>query len=222
MFTSSETLFDYQRSAIESAFACKVFDAYGMAERAVLATECDHHRGHHLNSDYGVTEFLDGARQPAAAGTMATILATSLHNFAMPFIRYETSDASALSCSACTCGRGFPVMRNVTTKQEAIVTLPDGRLISPSVLTHPFKPMHNIAESQIIQEQVNELIVKIVKRPAYTSADEAMLVAGFHERLGRDVRILVVYVDEIPRTANAKFKWVISSITPSFSSRVES
>ncbi len=109
-------------------------------------------------------------------------------------------------------------MHSVTTKQESIVTLPDGRLISPSVLTHPFKPMHNIAESQIIQEKLDELIVRIVKRPAYSAADEALLIAGFNERLGGEVKIRIVYVNEIPRTANAKFKWVISAIRPTFES----
>jgi phenylacetate-CoA ligase len=216
IFTSSETLFDYQREAIERAFACKIFDAYGMAERSVFATECELHAGHHLNSDYGITEFVDAKGNPATTGEMATIVATSLHNRAMPFIRYATSDASALMAESCPCGRGFPLMDSVTTKNEAIVTLPDGRLISPSVLTHPFKPMHNIAESQIIQERTDELLVKIVKREAYTAADEAVLIAGFHERLGHNIKIQISYVDAIPRTANAKFKWVISRIPPKF------
>jgi phenylacetate-coenzyme A ligase PaaK-like adenylate-forming protein len=216
VFTSSETLFDYQREAIEKAFACKIFDAYGMAERAIFATECEQHSGHHLNSDYGITEFLDSRGEPAGEAKIATIVATSLHNYAMPFIRYQTNDASAHVGAPCACGRGFPLMHSVATKQESIVTLPDGRLISPSVLTHPFKPMHNIAESQIIQERVDELLVNIVKRESYSSKDEAMLISGFHERLGRDVKIKIRYVDEIPRTANAKFKWVISRIAPRF------
>ncbi len=221
IFTSSETLFDYQREAIEAAFECKIFDAYGMSERVMFATECSEHRGHHLNLDYGITEFLDSKKQPVSAGTVGTIVATSLHNFAMPFIRYETSDASSPMAQTCPCGRGFPLMHSVTTKQESIVTLPDGRLISPSVLTHPFKPMHNIAESQIIQEKVDELLVKVVKRPNYSDADEAALLAGFKERIGEDIRVRISYVNEIPRTANAKFKWVISRITPNFQSKVE-
>src|SRR5262249_51783967 len=140
VFTSSETLFDYQREAIEAAFECKIFDAYGMSERVVFATECAEHNGHHLNADYGITEFLDDRKMPVPAGRVGTIVATSLHNLAMPFIRYETSDASSPMAGPCPCGRGFPMMHTVTTKQESIVTLPDGRLISPSVLTHPFKP----------------------------------------------------------------------------------
>lgn len=217
VLTSSETLFDYQRQTIERAFACKVFDFYGMAERTVFATECGEHTGHHVNLDYGLTEFVDGNGRPAQPGQLAKVIATSLHNFAMPFIRYETNDAGALKLQSCACGRVFPLMEDVTTKNESIVTLPDGRLISPSVLTHPFKPMHNIVESQIIQETVDELVVKIIRNAAYSDKDEQTLFFAFRERLGEQIRIKVEYVDAIPRTNNGKLRWVISKVPVQFS-----
>lgn len=216
VLTSSETLFDDQRLAIETAFGCKVFDAYGMAERVVFATECEQHDGMHLNTDYGFVEYLDSQNQPAPPGALAKVVATGLHNFAMPLIRYTTGDASALKSGSCRCGRGFPLVESVTTKWESIVTLPDGRLISPSVLTHPFKPMKNVRESQLIQERIDELIVKIVRREEYSDRDDEALIAGFQERLGDQIKIRIVHVDSIPRTDNAKFRWVISKIPPSF------
>ncbi len=216
VLTSSETLFDYQRELIERVFCCKVFDFYGMAERVVYASECDQHQGHHLNSDYGITEFLDSHNEPIAPGKLGRIVATSLHNFAMPFIRYQTNDSCSLKPNRCTCGRIFPLMDDVATKNESIVTLPDGRLVSPSVLTHPFKPMHNIIESQIIQERIDELVVNIVRNENYGKEDEKLLLNAFHERLGDDMTIRLNYVDSIPRTNNSKFKWVISRIEPKF------
>ena len=216
VLTSSETLFDYQREAIEKAFQCRVFDFYGMAERAVFATECDRHEGHHLNSDYGVTEFLASNDEPVALGRIGRIVATSLHNLAMPLIRYQTNDSCALKPDKCSCGRGFSLMDDVSTKNESIVTLPDGTLISPSILTHPFKPMKNIVESQIIQEDINTVQVKIVKSEKYTSGDESRLISAFRQRLGSEIEINVDYVASIPRTKTGKFKWVISRIKPEF------
>jgi phenylacetate-CoA ligase len=216
ILTSSETLFDFQKKAIEKAFSCKIFDFYGMAERVVYATECDHHQGRHLNLDYGITEFLDSQNHPVVAGKLGKIVATSLHNFAMPMIRYQTNDTCSFNDTPCSCGRGFPVMDAVATKNEAIVTLPDGRLISPSVLTHPFKQMDNIIESQIIQEQANSLRVKIVKNGKYGKRDEKILLAGFSERLGTNIDINIEYVDEITRTESGKFRWVVSKIEPKF------
>jgi len=216
ILTSSETLFDYQKEVIEQAFCCRIFDFYGMAERVVFASECEKHQGHHLNLDYGITEFLDSSYNPIQVGELGTIVATSLHNYAMPLLRYQTNDSCSLRARPCACGRGFPLMDAVATKNEAIVTLPDGRLISPSVLTHPFKPMVNVLESQIIQEAKNLLRVKIVKNEFYSIKDERKLVTGFAERLGDDIKIEVEYVEKISRTKNGKFKWVISKIKPTF------
>ena len=128
VLTLSETLYDEQRASIEAAFACKVFDHYGMAERVVFASECNEHAGHHLNLDYGITELLNSSNQPIEEGKLGKIVATSLHNFAMPFIRYETSDASAFKTRGCACKRGFPLIEDVTTKQESIVTLPERQI----------------------------------------------------------------------------------------------
>lgn len=216
VLTSSETLFDYQRKAIEKAFACKIFDFYGMAERVVFATQCSEHKGHHLNLDYGITEFLDSNGQPVERGQMGKLVATSLHNYAMPFIRYSTNDASSLMSEKCSCGRCFPLMDDIATKEESIITLPDGRLVSPSVLTHPFKPMHNILESQIIQEDIDQITVKVVKNQRYTKVDEEKLLSGFTERIGNQMKVRIEYVDSIPRTKNGKLKWVISKVKPAF------
>jgi phenylacetate-CoA ligase len=216
VLTSSETLLSYQRELLERVFCCKVFNFYGMAERAVFATECEHHSGLHLNSDYGITEFLDDSHQPTLKHKMGRIVATSLHNIAMPIIRYQTNDIGSLKKNMCGCGRGFQLMDDITTKNESIVTMPDGRLISPSVLTHPFKPMYNIIESQIIQKTLDHLMIKIVKSQSFTPRDEEKLLSEFKKRLGSDIRISIDYVKKIPRTKNGKFKWVISNIKPIF------
>lgn len=216
VLTSSETLFPIQRQAIENAFSCKVFDFYGMAERVVYASECDRHEGHHLNMDYGITEFLDSNNRPVEAGCLGKIVATSIHNFAMPLIRYQTNDSCALKTQRCSCGREFPLMDDVATKNEAIISLRDGRLISPSVLTHPFKPMKNIIESQIIQEDLDLLVVKLVVNEKFSKNEEKILIKAFKERLGNEVDIEIEYLDFIPKTENGKFKWVVSRITPNF------
>ncbi|MGI9286194.1 MAG: phenylacetate--CoA ligase family protein [Pseudomonadales bacterium] len=210
VLTSSETLYNWQRKLIEERFSCRVFDFYGMAERTVYATECEEHSGHHLNEDYGITEFLSIDNEPLAAGEFGKIVATSLHNFAFPLIRYQTNDSCALKLEDCSCGRAFPLMDDVATKEEAIIQLPDGRWISPSVLTHPFKPMVNIEESQIIQEDLENICIRIVKGEHYTQADEALLLKGFQDRLGNDVRFKVEYPEKIERTTSGKLKWVIS------------
>ena len=215
-FTSSETLFPQQREAIEKAFECELFDFYGLAERVMFATECAAHEGHHLNMDFGVTEIVDKDNQPVNSGELGRIIATGLHNFGMPLIRYKTSDITSLKKQKCSCGRNFPLMEDVTTKAEDIITTYDGRLISSSILTHPFKPMHNIAESQIIQEDLKNIRIKIVKLPSYSEEDTEYLIGEMGKRLGKDMEIHIEFVDSIPRTDAGKFRWVISKVPLEF------
>ncbi len=216
VFTSSETLFPQQRAAIESAFQCRLFDFYGVAERVMFATECTAHEGHHVNMDFGIMEILNAAGKPVGPGEMGRIVATGLHNLGMPLIRYRTDDVTALKQKSCSCGRAFPLMEDVTTKAEDIITTLDGRLISSSILTHPFKPMHNVAESQIVQEGRGNIRVKIVRRPGYNESDTQYLRQELGKRVGVDMNIAIEFVDSIPRTKAGKFRWVISHVPLEF------
>ncbi len=216
VFTSSETLYSIQRETIEKAFKCKVFDFYGLAERVLFATECEAHSGRHLNFEYGLTEIVDRMGHPLENGKTGVVVSTGLQNFGMPFIRYKTSDVSQIVKNYCSCGRYMPLLDDVTTKAEDIVVTSDGRMISPSVLTHPFKPMHNIEKSQIIQEDIRQIVIKIVKRPDYSENDTRILLTSFKERVGSDMDVRIEFVDDICATKSGKFRWVISKVPLKF------
>jgi len=216
VFTSSETLFPQQREIIEQAFCCKLFDFYGLAERTVFATECDSHEGHHLNMDFGITEILADDGQPVSPGQLGRIVTTGLHNFAMPLLRYVTGDVTALTPRRCSCGRAFPLMEDVTTKAEDIITTRDGRYISSSTLTHPFKPLHAVAESQIIQEDREHIRIKIVRLANYEDKESEHLLREIKKRVGEDMDVRLEFVDRIERTKAGKFRWVISNVPLEF------
>jgi phenylacetate-CoA ligase len=216
VLTSSETLYPFQREVIEKVFRCGIFDFYGLAERVVFATECERHEGHHVNLDYGIMEIVDDKGERVKKGEMGWVVGTSLHNWGMPFLRYKTNDVTTVNVEGCTCGRTFPIMKDVMTKAEDIIVTKDGKYISPSVLTHPFKPLHTINMSQIIQEDVENITVRIVKSHLYTNDEEKRLIAELHARLGKDMKIRVEYVERIERSPSGKFKWVISKVPMAF------
>jgi phenylacetate-CoA ligase len=209
--TSSETLYDFQRDVIEESFQCRVFDYYALAERNVFSSECERHEGHHIAMEYGLAEVTDQEGTPVPRGTTGRLVGTTLHNRAMPLLRYVTNDTTALAAGSCSCGRGLELMDDVTTKAEDVLTLRDGRLISPSVLTHPFKPLDCIEGSQIVQTSPEELTVRIIPGPSYTAALTEHLVRELKERLG-DIRITIEMVDRLESSPNGKFKWVISHV----------
>jgi phenylacetate-CoA ligase len=212
VITSSETLYDFQREAIEAAFQCRVFDYYAAAERVVFSVECDRHQGHHLCEEYGITEILDEHSQAVPAGTEGFMVGTTLHNEAMPLIRYQMSDRGAFKTHVCACGRPLPLMEDVTTKAEDLLRLKDGRMIPPSVLTHPFKPLDCIEASQLIQTDLDRLLIRLVPRPEYSQQHADHLRRELKARLGADMQIDIELTNELPRTASGKFKWVISKV----------
>ena len=212
VFTSSETLHEVQREAIEGAFQCDIFDYYGLAERVLFAAECEAHEGKHVAEPYGHVEIVDREGRPVDTGERGFLVGTSLHNTAMPMIRYRTTDVSAILEERCECGRALPRIDDVTTKAEDIVVTPEGRLISPSVLTHPFKPLESILKSQIVQDRPDYVRVKVLPSESFGSDEEKQLLAGLQERLGPSVRIEVEKVDELPPEPSGKFRWVVSNV----------
>ena len=213
VFTSSETLHAIQREAIEEAFQCRIFDSYGHAERVVFAAECPANNGKHVAEEFGFVELLDARGESVQEGEIGFLTGTSLHNTAMPMIRYRTGDLSSFKSGPCPCGRTHQRISEVTTKAEDIIVTPDGRMISPSVLTHPFKPFESLLKSQIVQVALDEIHVKLVTSEAFSNQDRLRLEGGLKERLGPEMQIRLHEVDEIPPEPSGKFRWVISHVS---------
>ncbi|MBL4783829.1 MAG: phenylacetate--CoA ligase family protein [Cohaesibacteraceae bacterium] len=212
VFSSSETLYPNQREAIEQAFDCKLFDFYGTAERVVFGTECHVHNGKHLNFEYGYSEIVDDQDRLVANGTKGYLVGSSLLNKGMPLIRYKTTDITSISSDLCSCGRSMPIMENITTKAEDIIVTPEGKQVSPSVLTHPFKMINGINKSQIIQNSIDDILIKLVVESDFNVTEEKKLIESFVDRVGTSVNVRVEYVKDIPRERSGKYRWVISHV----------
>ena len=211
VFTASEPLYPVQRELIEERLGCTVFDFYGLAERTVFASECEAHSGLHLNPEYGITELVDDGGNPVAHGS-GRIVGTTLNNSAMPLIRYLTDDISERLSGECSCGRHFERIKPVETKCEDLIVTPDGRCVSPSLITFCFKPLFNIKKSQILQDAPDHLTIRIVKRETYSDADSANLVARIKDATDSSMKIDLEFVEDIPRTSAGKYRWIISEV----------
>jgi phenylacetate-CoA ligase len=205
-------LHDVQREEIEQAFACRLFDFYASAERVIFAAECEAHSGKHLIEEYGYVEVVDSEGRPVEEGQPGFLTGTTLHNTAMPLLRYKMSDVTYLRPEPCPCGRAGRMMADVSTKVEDIITTAGGRLVSPSTLTHPFKTVRGVEKSQIIQERPDHLTVLIVAKSTFDASEEARLVALLHDRVGKAMQIDIRRETDIPRERSGKYRWVISHV----------
>ena len=210
IFTSSEPLYSSHRAEIEAAFATRVHDYYGHAERAVTAAECAH--GHmHVNPEYGVLEILRGD-EPAPAGESGEIVGTGLTNFGMPLIRYRTGDMSHLVPGTCSCGRETPLLGRVEGRAADFIRTPDGRLMPGDGVMEAFYGIDNVRESQIVQEAVDHIVVKLVKDVAAAPVDDRRLRENMARCVGPEVAVSVEYHPSIWEPGIQKKRWVVSKI----------
>lgn len=103
---------DALRDAVRAAWNVAVTDLYSCTEIGTMALECSEHHRLHIQMEGAMVEILRDDGQPCAPGETGEVVATSLHNFAMPLIRYAVGDR-AVAGAPCPCGRGLATIARI-------------------------------------------------------------------------------------------------------------
>jgi phenylacetate-CoA ligase len=209
IFFSSEEVYDWEREIVEEVFNCRVFSHYGLTEHVALAAECEKSSFYHFVPQYGIVEMDPKTRE---------IIATGFLNYVNPFIRYRTTDIvlSPISYGCEYCGRQFPIVRKIEGRIEDFIITPSGTIIPPAVITHPFKDLKTIKNTQLVQDDYDHMIlrVELYDKPCEESDKEIkQLVEELSAIMNFEIKIEVEIVDEIERTPTGKFKWIVSNIS---------
>ena len=209
VLTNSEPLYDFQRELMIDVFQCGVFDWYGSVEFISFAGRCE--KGNlHIASEFGILEILDGNNKPCPVGVEGEIVCTGLMNTGTTFIRYKIGDRGILSDKTCACGRTLPILAEVTGRTDDLIRTPEGRLIGR--MDPVFKGVSGLSECQIIQDNLDHIIFKIVPAPGYDENTRVELLKNARLRLGNSIKIDIEEVSEIKRGPSGKFKAVISKV----------
>jgi phenylacetate-CoA ligase len=202
--TISEVLLPNHRGIITEAFHSPVFDRYGLSEVAgYVAQECQEHHGLHVNTGLVKIEVLkDG--QVCGPGETGRLIVTNLHNYAMPFIRYDAGDLATVG-DECPCGRAFPVLARLEGRSPGWVLTKSFPISWTSFLV-PILSMHVplIEQFQFVQSKVGELTLLVGPRTALTTHQIQQLT----ERLNAVhplVNVKLELVDFIEPTASGKY-----------------
>jgi phenylacetate-CoA ligase len=203
IYTNAEPLLAEQRATMTEAFQCPVRETYGMAESVAGASECAAGRLHQW-PEFGHVELHEHGE----------VIATGLLNPDMPLIRYRVGDRAQppkTSSGPCPCGRGLPLMGRVEGRMNDVLLTSDGR---PVFWLNPVFYGLPLRESQIVQEHLDIVRVRVTPSAGFSATTERTIVTRLKERMG-DVRVIVDRVTEIPRTASGKLRAIICQLPAS-------
>ncbi|HYN83531.1 MAG TPA: hypothetical protein VES88_18790 [Gemmatimonadaceae bacterium] len=203
--TGAEVLTPAMRQLIARALGARVYDTYGSCEFGRIATECVETGEYHLCADSVLVEVLDGGRR-AAEGETGTVIATNLHSYAMPFIRFELGDLAIQGRTQCTCGSPFGTLRQIMGRTIDSFRLPDGSEMHPWTILDAVWPHIAgwIAQYRFVQESPGRVVMSAVPRRMPSAAEIDDLDRRAKGVLGRDVEFTCDVVSELEADASGK------------------
>jgi phenylacetate-CoA ligase len=149
-------------------------------------------------------EVLDDRGRACAPGETGRVVATPLHNYAMPFIRYELGDIAEVG-SPCPCGRGLPVLTRMVGRARDLVRLPTGEKRYAWQSPGKLAEIEPIVRYQVAQVALDELEVRLVATRALTPTEEEAFRSAVIANLGYEFRFRFVYRQELPRAPGGKY-----------------
>ncbi len=208
-FVTSERLYEEQRSTISQAFGCKVANGYGGRDAGFIAHECP--AGNmHLTADDIVVEIINEAGQVQPVGVAGEIVVTHLSTNDFPFIRYRTGDIGVLGATPCSCGRGLPLLQDIQGRSTDFVVAANGTVMHGLSLIYILRDLAGVRFFKVVQESRALTRVLLVTDGAFEDQSVEKIIAGFKQRLGAEVQVVVERVNNIPAEKSGKFRYIIS------------
>lgn len=215
--SSAETLTNEMREKIESVFGTKLYDFYGSRETASIAGEC--RRGlMHIFEFNNYIEILDENNQPVKEGQEGRIIVTNLHNYSMPFIRYEIGDMAMLGNNDCECGNVLPTLKRVYGRIEEQFVKKDGSIVIGYYFVHLMGVVLNkgfIQKFQVVQEDYDKIRILVILNKILPDIEKKDIEDKIRLQMGRDCKIIWDFVDDIPKTNSGKYLYTVSFLNSS-------
>jgi phenylacetate-CoA ligase len=207
-----ETLTPEMRAQCLEQWGVPIIDMYSSQELGCIALQCPDGAGYHLMAESVYAEILDDDGRACRPGAIGRLVLTSLHNFAMPLIRYELRDYAEAG-APCRCGRGLPTVARIVGRTRNMLTLPTGELRWPLVGYDQYREIAPIRQYQLIQHSLQQIEVRLVAERPVSADEELRLSAVIRQALGYPFPLRFVYfADHIPRGPGGKFEEFVSRI----------
>ena len=203
VFSTAEMLLPVQRQLIEKAFNTTVYNNYGLNDGGVSAYEIGTKDEFIIDTERSVLEIVNESEN--IFNVNGKIVATSLYNYAFPFIRYDTGD------------NGTQILNPQSSEKRKILTNLRGRTtdfivignktIGSPVLTVLMGKIDAI-KYQIIQKKDQSLEIRILKGKDYSKDQEDFIKKSLTSNIDKNLKLNFIYTDVFIKSNN-KHKFII-------------
>ena len=206
--TTGNVLSKEYREKIENVFNCKIYDSYS-CEGGANVSECYTHECYHSSMEYAITEILNKNNNEAVNGESGRVITTGLHNYAVPFIRYDTQDYVTKSIDKCSCGKQLLSIDKIEGRDSDILVTPNGKCLIVHNFTGYFEWVDSVNQFQVIQNKIDEIDILLKVNEKYNKQIESEILNYWQSYIGDDVKVKIEVVNEIPLTNSGKRRFLI-------------
>ncbi len=194
----SENLLVSQKQQIEEVFCCKPIQHYGLTEGVANISEFPDGRLV-VDEDFACVELI-----PDKENDFCHIIGSTLTNYIMPLIRYDTGDLAAADEQLGNRGR---IVRMLQGRESDYIETPDGRKVGAAALSLVLCKFEEIIAAQIVQESREQIQVNIIAAEPERFRKERLL-NEFRKIYGGGVILSMVM--ELEKTESGKQKLIIA------------
>jgi phenylacetate-CoA ligase len=154
--TQGEVVAAETRELCRETWGLKILDIYSCREMNIIALQCPEREHYHVQSERLLVEVLDGQNRPCGPGETGRVVLTDLHNFIMPFIRYENGDFAEVG-DTCSCGRQLPVLTRILGRSRNMLALPGGGSAWPVFGSNDLAVVAPVRQVQGVQHSLTDI-----------------------------------------------------------------
>lgn len=169
MELTGEMFLESQRVRLEKLFSCIVKSHYGAMEVNSMGYEEEKGK-YRLFETAAYVEILDDNGKVLKNGEEGNIYVTSLHNYAMPFIRYGIGDCGKI-VTECDGGKKSRILQLSDTRKNDLFYLEEGAGIPPDGLLKPVDIINSMEDYAVYQFRAVQVEYRTIEIYAILNGD---------------------------------------------------
>ena len=210
--SSSEVLTNKVMNSLSEIFRCAVYDRYSNEDNGFIAQTDGINHDFLVNRGSFFVEILKmDSNELAEENELGRIVITDYYNYAQPFVRYDTGDLGAYTYKEIDNCKRY-VLTKIAGRISDVVFDMNDKPVSTFAIGCTLEVFSNIKQYQLIQEDKGIFRLNIIDPKKYYK-DEAYIEA-LETVIGKGVKVLINYLDELPTLNSGKFHRVICKYKP--------